>query len=463
MKRQIIYPGQIPLETDLLGTNKNMMIALAKLTATIIGTATMVSGLACVPNSPAALSVVIAPGEIYSMQNIDGTAYSSIAADTIHSIMKQGLSLDPVTLACAAPGTAGQSINYLIQAAYSEVDSGAVVLPYYNASNPSTAYSGPGGAGTTNNTVRDGTVALSAKAGIAAATGSQLTPAADVGYVGLWIVTVANGQSTITAGNIAKATGAPFSGTVAMLNMMNAFTVSPTVPTPPKFDASPKVATAEFVQQSQGNIIGHDVVGVARSLTPDDIGKALYFSAPNLIFTLPKPSDLGLSTNSGKCIHFFGFGGNTAKIVPGAGAGISFNVGTVPFIEFKPGQYLTLTAASDIVWQVIDSTAEMWRNADFAAMVSSSGYQRLPGGLIFQVGGGAQTPASGYVDVIFPIPFPNECTHVFPGYEGQGGSGSSMPTIVNAGMKTRTGCRLYTYNGNALSGGITPSYLAFGD
>ncbi|AYM76891.1 hypothetical protein D9M09_14605 [Janthinobacterium agaricidamnosum] len=255
------------METDLLGTNKNTMIALAKLTETIIGTATTVSGLGCAPNSPAALNVVISPGEIYSLQNIDGTAYSSIAADTAHSIMKQGILLDSVTLACAAPGTAGQSINYLIQAAFSEVDSGAVVLPYYNASNPSTAYSGPGGAGTTNNTVRDGTVALSAKAGIAAVTGSQVTPAADAGYVGLWVVTVANGQTTINAGNIAKAIGAPFSGTAAMLNVMNAFTVSPTAPTPPAADNSTKVATTGWFYNAIATVAV--AMGFAVSLTPN--------------------------------------------------------------------------------------------------------------------------------------------------------------------------------------------------
>lgn len=222
MKRQIIYPGQIPLETDLLGAQKNTMIALSKLTAAIIGTATQVNGLACAPNSPAALNVVIAPGEIYSLQNIDGTAYSSIAADTAHSIMKQGILLDAVTLACAAPGTAGQSINYLIQAAFSEVDSGAVVLPYYNASNPSTAYSGPAGAGTTNNTVRDGTVVLSAKAGISAATGSQVTPAADAGYTGLYVVTVANGQTTITSGNISTLASAPIMSPATQSNTFRA-------------------------------------------------------------------------------------------------------------------------------------------------------------------------------------------------------------------------------------------------
>lgn len=178
------------------------------------------------------------------------------------------------------------------------------------------------------------------------------------------------------------------------------------VATLPRFDASKKLANADFVQQSQGNIVAHDAVGVSRSLTPDDIGKALYFSAPNLSFTLPKPSDLGLQTNSGKCIHFFGFGGNTAKIVPGAGANISFTVGGVPFIEFKTGQYLTLTAASDITWQVIDSTAEMSRNADFASALSTNGFQKIAGGLIIQKGQVVTNAAADFVRFNFPIQFP---------------------------------------------------------
>jgi hypothetical protein len=43
---------------------------------------------------------------------------------------------------------------------------------------------------------------VQAKAGIAAATGSQVTPVVDAGYVALAVVTVANGQTTISAGNI---------------------------------------------------------------------------------------------------------------------------------------------------------------------------------------------------------------------------------------------------------------------
>ncbi|WP_287496922.1 phage tail protein [Pandoraea sp. CB10b_02] len=209
MDRKMIYPGQIPLETDLLDTNRFALIGLGKLAAAVLGTSTLVNGLACTPTAPASMQVQVAPGEIYSLQNLDGTAYSSLAADTTHQILKQGLMMDAATLSCPAPATSGQSINYLVQATYQDTDTNAVVLPYYNASNPTQAYAGPNNSGTAQNTVRKGVCTVNVKAGIAATTGTQSTPAPDSGYVGLYVVTVANGQSTITAGNISTVSGAP--------------------------------------------------------------------------------------------------------------------------------------------------------------------------------------------------------------------------------------------------------------
>ena len=210
MDRQILYPAQILPETSLLNMAKDSMIGVAKLAHAVLGDGPLLNSLACTPNSPAALNVLVGPGQIYSLQNIDGTAYSSLAADTTHTILKQGVSLNTVTLLTPAPGTAGQSINYLVQVAYLDTDSGATVLPYYNASNPAVAYSGPANAGTAQNTVRQGVCSITVKAGVSAATGSQTTPAADAGYTGAYVVTVANGATTVTAPNIVTATGAPF-------------------------------------------------------------------------------------------------------------------------------------------------------------------------------------------------------------------------------------------------------------
>lgn len=209
MDSQTVYPGQILPETILLQMNKDAMIGLAKLSAAVLGTSTTVNGFSVTPTSPASLQVNVAPGEIYSLQNVDSTAFSSLAADTTHQIVKQGISLDQQTLTLAAPSTTGQSINYLIQASYADIDSTPVLLPYYNSANPNSPYSGQGNNGLTQNTVRKGAVVLTAKAGVPATTCSQVTPAPDSGYVGLYVVTVAYGQTQIVAGNISQYSAAP--------------------------------------------------------------------------------------------------------------------------------------------------------------------------------------------------------------------------------------------------------------
>ncbi|EOI6594276.1 hypothetical protein ACMVCI_001455 [Yersinia enterocolitica] len=186
------------------------MIAIAKLAASVMGSNTYLNGLACTASSPASMVINIAPGEIYSLQNIDSTAYSSLPADTAHSILKQGILLSATSFTLAAPSTAGQSINYLIQVAFQDVDSGATVLPYYNASNPSQAYSGPNNSGIAQNTIRSGVCSVSVKTGVSATTGSQVTPPPDAGYVGAYVVTVNQGQTTITSTSINLAANAPF-------------------------------------------------------------------------------------------------------------------------------------------------------------------------------------------------------------------------------------------------------------
>lgn len=210
MDRQIVWSGAIPLETDLLNTNKYAMIGLAKLAAAIMGSSTYVRGLDCVPTSPASMVVNVGAGEIYSLDNIDNTAYSSLAADTTHSILKQGILLDAASFTLTAPGTSGYSVNYLIQATYSDTDNGATVLPYYNADNPTSAWSGPNNSGTSQSTVRKGVCTVSMKAGVAATTGTQTTPSPDTGYTGLYVITVAQGATTVTAANISKYANAPF-------------------------------------------------------------------------------------------------------------------------------------------------------------------------------------------------------------------------------------------------------------
>jgi hypothetical protein len=208
--RQIVYIGAIPQDTDQLQQNKNTMIGLGYLIQALLGTSTVVDGLACTPNSPAAMNVLVGPGSIYSLAEVDATAYGSLNADTSDQIVKQGIIMTTQTFSTPAPSTSGQSVVYLIEAAYQDIDGGSTVLPYYNASNPSVAWSGPNNTGISQNTVRKGVCTVQIKTGVAATTGTQTTPSPDAGFTGLYAITVANGQTTVTSGNIQQLSTAPF-------------------------------------------------------------------------------------------------------------------------------------------------------------------------------------------------------------------------------------------------------------
>jgi hypothetical protein len=210
MDRIIVYPGGIPLDTDLLSTNRNAMVALGYLAQAALGSGTVVDGLACLPTSPALLTVNVGPGSIAQMTVLEANPYGSLAADTTDPLVKVGINTGTTSFALAAPTTSGQSINYLIQATLLESDINPVVLPYYNAANPAQPFSGPNNSGTPQNTERSQRASLQLKAGAPAITGTQSTPPVDSGWVGLYVIAVNFGQSQITAAGITTLPTAPF-------------------------------------------------------------------------------------------------------------------------------------------------------------------------------------------------------------------------------------------------------------
>jgi hypothetical protein len=210
MNRTITYPGALPKSADFLNAQRNAMIAAGAILQAVFGTSQIASGFTCAQLPVPGMGVQVSAGALTQYTTVDATAYGELAAELTEYCVKQGINLDAITLNIAAPGTAGQSIAYLIEAAFAEIDGAAVVLPYVNAANPSQPYAGPTNSGAAQNTTRTQSVTLTAKAGSAAATGSQATPAVDTGYVPLFVVTVAYGQTAITTANIATHPSAPF-------------------------------------------------------------------------------------------------------------------------------------------------------------------------------------------------------------------------------------------------------------
>ncbi len=210
MDRTIVYPSQQPTDTLWLNAERNKMIALGWLAQGVLGTNIVVDGLGCVPTTPASMAVQIGPGAIYTQVPADSISYGSLGVDTVDQIVKQGISLPVTSLTLTPPAGSGQAINYLIEAELAEQDTGSAVLSYFNSANPTIPFTGPGGSGTAQPTLRQCGINFVAKAGVPATAGAQVTPAPDAGYVGLWVVTVANGATQLTSAQISLYPGSPF-------------------------------------------------------------------------------------------------------------------------------------------------------------------------------------------------------------------------------------------------------------
>lgn len=201
MHRQINYYGALVRTLDPLLIGQNAMVGIAKLAEATLGTSGVSDGFSLAPTATPSMTLTLSAGQVYQQTNLESSAISLLNQDA-HTIVKQGFVLDPINLTFTAPVGVGNAVNVLVQVQYADSDTTATVLNYYNAGNPTAPFSGPGNNGTSQPTQRQSIVQVGTKYGIAASAGSQVTPAPDPGYLGLFVVTIAYGQTQITAGNI---------------------------------------------------------------------------------------------------------------------------------------------------------------------------------------------------------------------------------------------------------------------
>ena len=212
MDKRIVNLGAIPLPQDILEPQRNAEIALGMIMKAAFGTTTVTDGLVVTQQSTPDMTVQVGQGMIISQSTVDtvGSGFGSLPYDGATPLVKIGVNLSPVNMtALVAPPTPGASQNWLLEAQLLEQDTDPVAEPYYNAAAPSVPFSGPNNSGAAQNTRRRQTVQLQWKGGIAAATGQQITPAPDAGWVGIAVVILTNGQSSITNSSIVPYTGTP--------------------------------------------------------------------------------------------------------------------------------------------------------------------------------------------------------------------------------------------------------------
>lgn len=207
MDRQIVYPGSIPLDTDLLQMQRNMMTAVGALARCVLGTGVVADGLACTP-AASGYGVVVGGGSLSTLYQVDAHAFGSLPADAT-PLVRVAYNPSDTALPLHGPADGNHALCWLIQAAISDYDGAPLALPYYNAANPAVPWSGPLNNGRAQNTQRLLRVALSAKPGQPQGIGGRQPPDADYGWVGLYSVMTYFGRGTVPV-DIAPVPGGPF-------------------------------------------------------------------------------------------------------------------------------------------------------------------------------------------------------------------------------------------------------------
>ncbi len=251
MDRRLIYPGELPQDADILQIERNTLVALANLGSDLLlntlDPANLTTNNVLVGGfkpTVSGLQVSLAAGRVYSFAQVDATAFGSLTADT-RTVLQQG-QIDAWSNTFVAPTTAGHSRKDLIQVKLTQVDDGSKVLLYYDSSNPTVPFQGPGGAGSAQNTDRRQSVTVSVKAGTSGT--SPAAPTADSGYVPLLVVTTTQGSGTAV---VSLASGAPIIGGLTRQHHTGA------TGSAPKIDLTNE-ATGNVLPAGYGNV-KHDV------------------------------------------------------------------------------------------------------------------------------------------------------------------------------------------------------------
>ena len=128
MDRTIVYPGAIPLDTDILSLQVNAMTAVGYLAEATMGLLPFVSGLLAVPTSPASMTIRMTPGSLGVGATVDGSGFGRLPANT-DSMVKIGFNSQSTLLPFTAPTVAGQSQAFVIQVSLDEHDDTSIVIP----------------------------------------------------------------------------------------------------------------------------------------------------------------------------------------------------------------------------------------------------------------------------------------------------------------------------------------------
>lgn len=215
--------------------------------------------------------------------------------------------------------------------------------------------------------------------------------------------------------------------------------------TAPQFNNDTSIATTEFVQRALGNSSGVVSPAGSVSLTPADVGKVISCAIIGaMTVTLPPISGLP----NGSTITILNYGTGVVSVVAGAGGTIN-NSNLLSPLSVGINDSIELTLVGTI-WRP-KGISELPYSSLFGALKATSGYQKLPSGIIIQWGTTPVLQSTG-VTVNFPIAFPNSCRVVTLTRNGGDSQAVSMSTSLSPA----------SFTGYATLANTVATYVAIG-
>jgi hypothetical protein len=216
--------------------------------------------------------------------------------------------------------------------------------------------------------------------------------------------------------------------------------------TPNKFDASPAPATTQFVKDASGSYAFTTTYAATGDIPAADAGKLILADAvTNTTLTLPAANSVG----RGSSFTIMGTrAGITTTIARAGSDGIIVNGGaSLTSITIGNGDKLTFTSNGGASWYT-EGSAQLGYSNSFASSLATSGYQRLPSGLIIQWGGTLGVTNS--IAITFPIAFPNAVLGT--GYGGKASQDAATYNGAGFSSLTTTGMTFSSGTGTAGAG-----------
>lgn len=217
--------------------------------------------------------------------------------------------------------------------------------------------------------------------------------------------------------------------------------------TPPQFDNDNSLATTAFVQRALGNFTAGNGFAQDETFSAARTGQHLLPNATTITRVyLPSASAAGFTLPSrGEAYHIQNTASQNIAVTPQATdsifiSGASLGAGVA--LDLPVGSEVTLVRIAGTAWAAFGTGALRGSN-DFAKSFASSGYQKLPSGLIVQWG--VLTTATVSTNITFPLAFPNVAFSFVCNTAEQV---AASPTFNVATALSNTGVTIqYTLNG----------------